>query len=109
MWTLLALPSRPVQALNSSGRVHAKGLIGPKRRIDAKRLFVRGEGLVMGEVVAGIVGGAKREHAEAAENPARGQVAAVQNRIGAIPDGTGVTAIEQLVNAEVALQLECVQ
>ncbi len=85
-------------------RIH--DAIGAERRIDLRRQARRGNLLVIGQRVCRIVGRADRLHAELSENALRAELRRLQPLVGLLPHARGRLLVQQLVDAEVALQLE---
>ena len=121
---LMALPERVEQIgkthdLDAGGRgqpldpgvehfrqVDIQHSVGTERRIHA-RLERRGADLgVTREIVGGIVRRAEDLHAEFREDAARRQFAGLQPLVRARPDALGRRLVEQVVDVEIAFQLE---
>ncbi len=66
----------------------------------------RGDCLVTGQIVSGIVGSAQRGHLEFREDAVRVKLVGSQHFAGAIPNVLGIGGVQQVVNLEVALQLQ---
>src|SRR5258707_227190 len=88
------------------GQVHGQGLVRPKRWEHFCREAGIPNRLVAREVVSGIVSGTERTHLKLSEDPVRTQIVRCERRAGAIPDARGGRLVEQLIDPEVALQLE---
>ena len=106
MSTFAARPRRPVQSLKAAGSLTSRRAVGAECRVDAGLERRRPQLCVPLEIVDRIVGGAERPHLEAREDALRVQPFRGQLLVGRRPDPIGVPAVEQLADAEVALELE---
>ena len=92
--------------IESLGQVDVERLVGTKSREDPGSEPRGGDGLVRGQVVGGIVGGADGPHFELREDAVDAQLIGRQQFAGAVPDALRAGFVQQLVDAEVAFQLQ---
>ena len=88
------------------GLVHVQGLVRTECGIHTGRQRGGRELLVILEIVSRIVGRAERLHLEFPQDPVRSQVVGGEQRVCLFPDRGRAALVEQLVDAEVALQFE---
>jgi hypothetical protein len=92
--------------IENVGRVNINRLVGAESREDLGRQRGGGDGLVPGEIVGGVVRGAHRLHLKLAQDPVRAQFGRGQPRVGLLPHTWSALGVQQLIDAEVALQLQ---
>ena len=85
-------------------RIHQP--VGAERRIDLRRQARQRDRFVIGQRVRGIVGRADSLDAERAKDSLRAQLRRFERLVRAVPHAVRALLIQQLVDAEVALQLE---
>ena len=88
------------------GQVDVERLVGTEGREDLGGQRRRGHGLVRGEIVGRIVGGADGPHFELGEDAVGAELIGLEQLAGAVPDALRAGFVQQLVDAEVALQLQ---
>ena len=92
--------------IERGGLIHGECLVRAVGRAHACGEAGSGEGFVMFQVVNRIIRGADRRHPEASQNALGGEFGAGELLIRLLPDADSAGFIEQLINAEVALQFE---
>ena len=84
------------------GLVNAPGFVRAEGGIDFRADAERGDGLVMGERLSGVIGGAKGADVELLQDAVHGQLGRGERGVGGFPDFLGGRFIEQGIDAEVA-------